>query len=79
MFSQWPIFECHFTLEFELVEKLLSSAQTIHDWFSLICSLKNMYEQFTGGQIAIVNECNVKECTLQTFKLKKAKLAKCFF
>ena len=27
---------------------------------SLICSLKNMDEKFTGGQIAIVNEGNVK-------------------
>ena len=36
------------------------AVQAIHDWFNLICSLNNMYEQFTGGQIAIVNECDVK-------------------
>ena len=38
-----------------------------------------MYEQFTGCQIAIVNECDVKQCTRQIFNFKKTKLAKYFF
>ena len=60
MFFQCAIFECRFTLYFELAEKSLSIARAIHDWFNLICLLRNMYEQFTGGHIAIANEFNVK-------------------
>ena len=53
-------FRMSFYIVIKLSEKLLSSAQAIHDWFNLICSLKKMLEQFTSGQIAIVNECSVK-------------------
>ena len=38
-----------------------------------------MYEQFTGGHIVIVNECNIKQFTQQNFNFKQVKLAKRFF